>query len=76
MKGIKKFMISKYDETIKEPPYLTIKIDEMLVVKPELDKFGEEFAERIRKSCIQRGYKFKFYTISEDKKYDYEAVVY
>jgi hypothetical protein len=76
MKGIKKFMISKYDETIKEPPYTTIKIDEMLVAKPELDNLGEEFAERIRKCCIQRGYKFRFYTISEDDKYDYEVVVY
>lgn len=69
-------MISRYDETIKEPPYLTVKIDEMLVVKPEEDKYGEEFAERIRKSCNQRGYTFKFYTISENKEYDYEAVIY
>ena len=75
MSEVKKFMISRYDETIKEPPYKTIKIDEMLVVKPDKDNLGEEFCERIRKSLNQRGYKFKFYTSSENKNFDFNAVV-
>jgi len=75
MSEVKRFMISRYDETMKEPPYKTLKIDEMLVVKPEKDILGEEFCERIRKSLVQRGYKFKFYTSSEIKEYDFNAIV-
>ena len=76
METIKKCIISRYDETIKEPPYLTIKIDEMEVKQPEKDNLGEEFCERLRCGCKSKGYQFKFYTTSEDKDYDYEVVVY
>lgn len=76
METVKKCMISRYDETIKEPPYLTIQIDKMEVREPENDEFGEEFAERLRCGCRMNGYIFKFYTISEDEDYDYNVVVY
>lgn len=76
METIKKCKITRYDETIKEPPYLTIKIDKMEVKKPEKDNLGEEFCERLRYGCKANGYQLKFYTKSEDKDYDYEAVVY
>lgn len=76
METIKKCIISRYDETIKSPPYLTIKIDKMEVKKPEKDNLGEEFYERLRCGCKAKGYKFKFYTLSDDKDYDYKVVVY
>lgn len=76
METIKKCKISRYDETIKEPPYLTIQIDKMEVKQPEKDNLGEEFAERLRCGCRMNGYQFKFYTMSEDIDYDYNVVVY
>lgn len=76
MEIIKKCKISRYDETITEPPYLTIQIDKMEVKKPIKDNLGEEFAERLRCGCRMNGYQFKFYTMSEDNDYDYEVVVY
>lgn len=74
--SIKKCMICRYDQTIKEPPYLTIQIDEIRVLQPKVDNYGEVFAERLRICCQNKGYRFKFYTISESKDYDYEIVVY
>ncbi|QHB38692.1 hypothetical protein HWC88_gp07 [Flavobacterium phage vB_FspS_hattifnatt9-1] len=75
MSNIKKMMITRYDDKIKEPPYLTIQIDKMLVEKPEHDNLGEEFCERIRQGCRGRGYQFKFYTLSTNPEFDYEVVV-
>jgi hypothetical protein len=75
MSNIKKMMITRYDDTIKEPPYLTIQIDKMLVEKPESDNLGEEFCERIRQGCSLQGYQFKFYTMSSNPEYDYEVIV-
>lgn len=68
-------MITRYDDKIKEPPYLTIQIDKMLVEKPEHDNLGEEFYERIRQGCRGQGYQFKFYTMSTNPEFDYEVVV-
>lgn len=76
MEIIKKCIITKYDETITEPPYLTIKIDEMEVLKPLNDDLGEEFARRLYVGCNRLGYVFKFYTISDENGFDYEVVVY
>ena len=75
MSNIKKMMITRYDDTIKEPPYLTIQIDKMLVGKPEHDNLGEKFCERIRQGCLGQGYQFKFYTTSSNLEFDYEVVV-
>lgn len=73
---IKKFIITRYDESITEPPFLTIKIDEMEVRQPENDTLGSEFCERIRCGCRAKGYKFKFYTMaSEIEGFDFEVVV-
>ena len=71
----KKMIISRYDERIKEPPYLTIHIDEMLVEVPETDYLGEVFCGRIRQGCKRKGYQFKFYTVSTNTQFDYEVVV-
>jgi hypothetical protein len=77
MDTVKKCKITRYDETIKEPPYLTIQIDEMTVEKPETDYLGELFADRLDNGCILKGYTFKFYSsCSDDENYDYEVVVY
>jgi hypothetical protein len=65
-------MISRYDETIHQPPFLTIQIDQMEV--PE--NLGGEFFESLIYGCRMKGYRFKFYTMSENKDYDYEVVVY
>jgi hypothetical protein len=76
MESIKKCMICRYDNSITEPPYLTIQIDEIKVLQPQEDNYGEVFAERLRVGCQNKGYQFKFYTMSENKDYDYEIVVY
>ncbi len=68
-------MITRYDATIKEPPYLTIQIDKILVEKPENDNLGVEFYERIRQGCRSHGYQFKFYTSSSNPEFDYEVIV-
>ena len=75
MSNVKKIMITRYDNTIKEPPYLRIQIDEMLVEQPETDKLGEKFFERIRQGCQARGYRFKFYASSDAPDFDYEVVI-
>lgn len=72
---IKKCIITRYDETIQEPPYLTVLIDKVEVTEPETDNLGEEFASRLRSACKSKGYIFKFYTISREEGIDYELVV-
>jgi len=77
MKGtLKKCIIAKYDKTIKEPPYLTIKINEIEVLEPKEDDLGSLFAKILKQACIDKGYIFKFYTLSREKNFDYEIVVY
>lgn len=76
METNKKCLITRYDETIKEPPYLTIIIDEMEVMEPKKDDLGEEFYRRLVRSCKSKGYNFKFYTTTKNEDYDYEVVVY
>lgn len=74
---IKKCIISRYDETIKEPPFLTIPIDKVEVIEPENDYLGEKFADILNAACFSKGYIFKFYTsCSEREDIDYEIVVY
>lgn len=72
----KKCMISRYDETITEPPYLTNQIDEITVDQPEEDHLGEIFAERLKNGCFSKGYLFRFYTTAKMDGYDYNIVVY
>jgi hypothetical protein len=72
----KKCIISRYDETLTKPPYLTIPIDKVEVVEPETDHLGEEFANRLRIACRSKGYDFKFYTMSKEEGMDYNIIVY
>ena len=71
---LKKCLISKYDDTIKKAPFKTIPIDSVEVFEP--DKGGVEFATRLKCACRMKGYYFKFYTISMDKNFDYEIIIY
>lgn len=74
---LKKCIISRYDETIKEAPFLTIPFDKVDVFQPDVDHLGEEFADRLKSACFSKGYIFKFYTsCSEREDVDYEIVVY
>ena len=77
MKGdkIRKCIIARYDETIKEPPFLTIPIDTVEVPEPEVDHLGEEFCIRLQSACRSKGYKFKFYSMTSEKGFDYELNV-
>jgi len=74
--NIKKCVIKRYDETITEPPFLTIPVDEMEIEQPIEDHLGERLWDNIAIGCRRKGYAAKFYTMSKDKKYDYEVVVY
>ena len=76
METLKRCLITKYDKSIQEPPFLTIPLDTIDVYEPSNDKLGEEFANRLRIECQLKGYIFKFYSSSIDKNYDYEVVVY
>lgn len=71
----KKCIISRYDKSIKNPPYKTLPIDKVKVEKPINDNLGELFASILYDTCIEKGYKFKFYTTSDKKDFDYEIVV-
>lgn len=73
---LKKCIISRYDETITEPPYLTIPIDKTEVEKPINDEGGVEFAARLKAACRAKGYIFKFYSCCSEKEEDFEIVVY
>ena len=76
MDKIKNCIIARYDETIKEPPFLTIKLDTVKVSEPELNDLGVAFAMRLKLACRLMGYNFKFYTMSSEEGFDYEIVVY
>lgn len=73
---LKKCIISRYDESITEPPYSTIQINKTEVEQPVDDKGGIEFAARLTAACRMKGYIFKFYTMCSDREEDYEIVVY
>ena len=74
--ALKKCVITKYDETIQKPPFLTIELDSVEVDDPMLDDGGKEFATRLRAACRTKRYTFKFYTQSRNKNFDYELVTY
>ena len=75
-KKLKKCIISRYDPTITEPPFLTIPLDEVEVHKPDNDDGGVRFASKLIQACNSKGYMFKFYSGSDDPDIDYEIVVY
>jgi hypothetical protein len=72
---IKKCVIARYDDSIKEPPFKTIIIDDIEVLMPENDGGGEEFAHRLIAACKDKGYSFRFYCSSSEKDVDFEIVV-
>ncbi len=71
-----KCFISRYDETITNTPFETIKIDEVEVEQPEFDNLGERFAANLIQACREKGYVFKFYSRSQLEGFKYEIVVY
>lgn len=72
----KRCKITKYDETIKEPPYLTVYVDATTVEEPDfVDQGGVEFHLRLRSACHSLGHEMKFYTLSNDNLFDYELVI-
>ena len=74
---LKKCIVSRYDETITEPPFKTNPIDEIEVYQPDNDDGGVVFADRLISACKEKGYRFKFYTMHrKDDGLDYEVVVY
>lgn len=76
MEELKKCIITRYDETIEEPPFLTYEIDEIEVYKPIFDEYGSKFAQMLKDICSDLGYCFQFYTTAVKEGFDYEIVVY
>lgn len=71
-----KCIISRYDDTIKVPPFKTIPIDKVDLYEPvNSSDGGVDFCNRLYSACITKGYMFKFYTSSSVKDIDYEIVV-
>ena len=69
-------IISRYDETITEPPFKTIRLSTCEVVRPLTDNGGEKFFENIKNACKTQGYKAKFYTLTSEPRFTFEIVVY
>jgi hypothetical protein len=69
-------IISRYDETITEPPFKTIRLSTCEVVRPLTDNGGEKFFENIKSACKKQGYNAKFYTSTKEKGFTFEIVVY
>ncbi len=75
---LKKCVIARYDKTITKPPFLTIPIDTVEVLQPSegTDEGGVIFAFRLMKACKDKGYWFRFYSMTHDKEgIDYEINV-
>tara|TARA_R110000782_G_scaffold241759_1_gene328213 strand:+ start:1054 stop:1293 length:240 start_codon:yes stop_codon:yes gene_type:complete len=72
-----KCIVSRYDDTIKEPPFKTIPIDtiEIQDTDPIVDKGGETRYLRLVQACKAKGHTLKFYTLSEEKGMTYDVVV-
>lgn len=70
----KRCSLSRYDKTIKEPPFLGIVIGSFEVNQEFNDDGGSIFADSLRRGCLRLGYVFKFYSLSID--FDYDVVVY
>ena len=68
-------MISRYDETIKEPPFETIQIGEMEVEVPRVDHLGERFYMNLVEELKLQGYRIKFYTLSSEDGFKYNVIV-
>ena len=73
---IEKCRITKYDASITKPPYETVDIGTMEVIRPKIDEGGVLFADNLREGCRKQGHDFKFYTSSSKDEFDYEVVVY
>lgn len=69
-------IISRYDETITEPPFKTIRLSTCKVVRPLTDNGGEKFFENIKSECKKQGYNAKFYTSTTEPGFTFEVVVY
>lgn len=75
MNMLKRCRIIKYDETVKRPPYKFIELDTVEVEKPGNDYLGEAFFDELLDACFDKGYSFKFYSLSDDEDFDYDLVV-
>lgn len=71
-----KCILAKYDDTITEAPFKTIKIDEFEVNVPSEDDGGVILAGRLHMACANKGYTMQFYTSSDVEGYTYEVVIY
>ena len=72
----KNCIIERYDKTITEAPFTSIRMDEVEVEEPEINNdLGSTFAEILRVACREKGYMFKFYTMSQEEGYDYNITV-
>ncbi len=72
----KNCIITKYDPTITEAPFLTIPLDEVEVLEPiDNNDLGVEFCNILMSACRNKGFVFKFYTMSDKDGFDYEVVV-
>lgn len=78
MGTLKKCRIAKYDKSIKEPPFLTIPLDEVEVEEPDdnMDDLGSRFSRNLHVACAKKGYTMQFYTTSDEEGFDYKIVVY
>jgi len=72
----KRCMVSRYDYSIKQPPFLGIQVGEFMIEEPERDHLGEQLCAKFRTACWLSGFTFKFWTTSTNPMYDYDVYVY
>ncbi len=72
---IKKCLIQKYDVSVKEPPYEFIDLGNFTIDEPD-NRDGFEFIKILKQKCREKGFEFRFYSLTEMKKYDYIVTVF
>ncbi len=70
-----KCIVSRYDPKILQPPFETIKIGEVEVMKPDEDHLGVGFATNLRKAVKSFG-EMQFYTSTDVEGFEYEIVLF
>ncbi len=67
--------IKKYDVKVQKSPYTFINLEKFECEKPEIDDLGQTFAAILNQECKERGYIFRFYSMSQEKNITYDVTV-
>lgn len=71
-----KVILTKYDKSITEPPFLTYAISDTIELEDVVgdDPLGEKIYAKLSNLCYKRGEIMQFYTIGTDYNVDFQIV--